>query len=167
MDSNIVFFIVLLIILWLLSTLMHIKTSTNYEDFLVQNYHTKSNFKKRLVLIIEDVEDNIEDVLNLIRNLLKQSIKVQSIILITKNEQLKKVKLIHNTCILNKVGGLSIILKEGHNDTIFVFVFPQSFKAFNDPEFLKKFLETDEKVNGIVKAENHSIQVDIDKVYKS
>ena len=67
----------------------------------------------------------------------------------------------------NHFRGLSIILKDGDKNTTFVFVFPQSFKAFNDPEFLKKFLETDKKINGIVKAENDSIQVNIDKVYKN
>ncbi|CCV02084.1 hypothetical protein IIV25_066R [Invertebrate iridovirus 25] len=137
-------------------------TDTNY---LINQYHKKPKWIKKIVVIIESFT-SINDLLELLKNILKQDIKVDSIVLISQNENLNKVQLIHNTCIINKHGGLSFFLKEGDNNTILLFLFPPSFKAFSNPVFLKNFLTQDFKVNGLVKAETNSVSVDIGKIYQ-
>ena len=128
------------------------------DNDLVKNYQYKPNYKNKLVLIIESFT-NLEHLLTLLRCILKQEIKVDSIILISSDESLNKVQLIQNTCILNKVGGLSFLLKESGNNTTILFIFPVGFGAFIDPQFLKKFIETDTKNNGLVKVETASVNV--------
>jgi hypothetical protein len=134
------------------------------DHSLIKNYQYKPTYHKRLVLIIESFS-NIEDLLTLIRNILKQEIKVDSIILISKNETLNKVQLIQNTCILNKVGGLSFLLKESSNNTILLFIRSGGFDAFSEPQFLPRFLNSNFSTTNLVKIDTDSINVDIDRVY--
>jgi hypothetical protein len=142
------------------------------EAFLVQNYHKKPNYKQRLVLIIEDTsggqakDHNVSQLVTLIKNILNQTIKVDSIILISQNEEkLKKVQLIHNTCLIQKMGGLSFLLKESGKETTIVYIFYNGFNGFSDPQFLKHFLETNKKINGLLKVENDSVKIDVAQVY--
>jgi hypothetical protein len=135
------------------------------SNFLVKNYYQKQNYMKRVVLVIESFK-SVENLLILLRNILSQEIKVDSIILISSDETLKQNSLIHDTCILNKVGGLSFLFKESGNDTIIVFIFSEGFNVFSNPRFLKKFLETENiNVNGIVKVESSNVKADVNKMY--
>lgn len=165
MSSTIVTVLTLVILLWIILTLIFSFEKITGDKLLVQNYHRKQSFQKRLVLIIESFP-NLESLLTLIRNVLHQDIKVDSIILITKNKEIEKVELVQNTCVINQVGGLSFILKESGNDTILVYIFPEGFKAFQKPHFLKNFLLSKTKVNGIVVTETGSTKVDIHKIYE-
>jgi hypothetical protein len=138
------------------------------DDYLVQNYHTKAKFNKRLILIIEfleNVDGQIDLLLMCIRNILRQKIKVDSIILVTQNEDLKKVPIVFNTCIFNKVGGLSFFFKESREDTTLVYIFSSAFNAFKNPNFLQYFLTSNVSVDGLIKAQTDLVKVDIDKVY--
>jgi hypothetical protein len=120
---------------------------------------------KRVVLVIESFK-NVENLLVLLRNILGQEIKVDAIILISSDETLKQNRLIHDTCILNKVGGLSFLFKESGNDTIIVFIFSEGFNVFSNPRFLKKFLETENNnINGLVKVESANVKADVNKMY--
>lgn len=139
--------------------------SSVYDQFLVQNYHKKPSFNYRLVLVIESFP-NLESLLTLIRNILQQDIKVDSIILIADNKDLNKVELIQNTCIINKVGGLSFLLKESGSETTIVFIFSESFNAFQDQQFLRKFLSTPSKINGLLAVETNSVNVSVNKIYE-
>lgn len=134
------------------------------DDILVNNYHQKSKYVKRVVLIIESFQ-NIETLSVLVRNILKQEIKVDAIILISSDETLRNNGLIRDTCILNKVGGLSFLFKESGDDTILVFIFSEGFNVFSDPRFLTKFLATDHRVDGLVKVDSSTVKVDINKLY--
>lgn len=170
MDANLTLFIlvtVITIFLWWKST--YKKENFDLDDILVQSYHNKQRFKSKVVLIIESYND-LESLLTLIRNILNQNIKVDSIILISQNSELEKVKLIHNTCIINEMGGLSFLLKEGSNDTILIYIFPGGFHGFSKPYFLSKLLNnngsiTPSKFHGIVKVETNSVDVGVDKIY--
>lgn len=135
----------------------------NYEDFLVKNYQSKPLYKKKVIIIIENF-DNLKNLLTLIKCILLQNVKVNSIILISETSI--KHPLIHNTCIVNKVGGLSMLLKESSNDSILLYIFPESFKAFFNPNFLKETLDSKIKINGIVIVETDKVKVDINKLYK-
>lgn len=148
----------------MVSTYLNNKTPT-IDDFLVQNYSGKLRYKQRLVLVIESY-NTIEELLTLIRNILKQDIKVDSLVLISSNESLNRVQLIQDTCVLNKIGGLSFLLKESDNNTILLFIFPDSFNAFSNPHFLHTYLKTDGKVNGLIRVETNSVNVDPNKVYE-
>jgi hypothetical protein len=129
---------------------------------MIQNYQLKPFYKKKVVLIIENFDD-LNCLLTLIRYVLHQTVKVNSIILISESSL--HHDLIYNTCVINKLGGLSILLKESSKDTIILYIFPEALKAFYDPNFLKKILETQIKVKGIVKVETNKVKVDISKVY--
>jgi hypothetical protein len=118
-----------------------------------------------LVLVIESY-NTIEDLLTLIRNILTQDIKVDSLVLISPNESLNRVKLIQDTCVLNKMGGLSFLLKESDNNTIILFIFPDSFNAFSNPHFLNTYLKTNGKINGLIRVETNSVSVEPSKVYE-
>lgn len=146
----------------------HRSQSLTMDDFLVKNYHQRPNYMKRVVLVIETFK-NVENLLVLLRNILGQEIKVDSIVLISSDQTLKKSGLIRDTCILNKVGGLSFLFKESGNDTILVFIFSEGFNAFSNPHFLKKFIETNgiPRVKGIVKIESSNVKVDINKIYSN
>jgi len=139
----------------------------NLDDLLVSDYHNKKRFSNKVVLIIESFHD-LNRLLTLIRNILNQNLKVDSIILITQNTDVfKKVKLIHNTCVFNQVGGLSMCLKESCKDTILIFIYPEGFNAFNDPYFLENYLK--DAINpiprGVLKVDNNLTKVPINKVY--
>lgn len=162
MSSNLTIIILLFGILWIFWHFLN--KSKDSDDILVQNYYKKQNFKQRLVLIIEKF-DNLDQLLTLIKNILKQDLKVDLIILISNDENLKKVNLIQNTCIINKVGGLSFLLKESSNDSILLFLFPSSFNDFFNPTYLKHFLNSQTKNNGLIQVKNNSVLVDINKVY--
>jgi hypothetical protein len=162
--------LVFMIVLSLYLGLKFSNLSTNLldqEDLLVSDYHKKKRFHSKVVLIIESFYD-LNYLLTLIRNILNQNLKVDSIILITKNiDNFKKVKLIHNTCIFNQVGGLSICLKESCKDTILIYIYPEGFHAFNDPNFLENCLKgaINPIPRGILKVDNNSVKVPINKVY--
>jgi hypothetical protein len=162
-----------------------IRGSMRYDDLLVKTYRERRNYVKRVVLIIESFE-NVEALVALIRNILNQEIKVDSIILISSDQTLKNNSLIRDTCILNKVGGLSFLFKESGNNTILVFVFSEGFNVFSNPHFLKKFIETNEQngtpspfgrglafaqrakgipSKGIVKVDLSNVHLDINKIY--
>lgn len=166
MDSNltIIIFLIGLFIMWTFWSIN--KKTPTMDDILVQNYSDKSSYKQRLVLVIESY-NTIEDLLTLIRNILTQDIKVDSLVLISPNESLNRVKLIQDTCVLNKMGGLSFLLKESDNNTIILFIFPDSFSAFSNPHFLNTYLKTDGKVNGLIRVETNSVSVEPSKVYQS
>ena len=166
MDSNltIIIFLIGIFIVWTFWSIN--KKAPTIDDILVQNYSDKSSYKQRLVLVIESY-NTIEDLLTLIRNILTQDIKVDSLVLISPNESLNRVKLIQDTCVLNKMGGLSFLLKESDNNTIILFIFPDSFNAFSNPHFLNTYLKTNGKVNGLIRVETNSVSVEPSKVYQS
>lgn len=166
MDSNltIIIFLIGIFIVWTFWSIN--KKAPTIDDILVQNYSDKSSYKQRLVLVIESY-NTIENLLTLIRNILTQDIKVDSLVLISPNESLNRVKLIQDTCVLNKMGGLSFLLKESDNNTIILFIFPDSFNAFSNPHFLNTYLKTDGKVNGLIRVETNSVSVEPSKVYQS
>jgi hypothetical protein len=164
MDSNltIIIFLIGIFIVWTFWSIN--KKAPTMDDILVQNYSDKSSYKQRLVLVIESY-NTIGDLLTLVRNILTQNIKVNSLVLISPNENLNKVKLIQETCILNKMGGLSFLLKESDNNTIILFIFPDSFNAFSNPHFLNTYLKTNGKINGLIRVETNSVSVEPSKVY--
>lgn len=166
MDVNLTIIIFLLgvFIVWIFWSTN--KQTSTIDDLFVQNYSGKSSYKQRLVLVIESF-NNLNDLLTLIRNILKQNIKADSIVLISPNESLIRVKLIQDTCVLNKMGGLSFLLKESDNNTIILFIFPDSFNAFSNPYFLNTYLKTNGKVNGLIRVETNSVRVEPSKVYQS
>jgi hypothetical protein len=172
METNLTIIILLSAIfaLWLISVLPR-KINLNDVDYrLVKNYHIKPSYKKKVVLIIEAVVangTNLDQLLTLVRNILTQNIKIDSIVLISQDESLNKVQLIQNTCILNKIGGLSFLLKESGNDTTLVFIFIDGYDNFKDPHFLNKFLESKNRYNGLVQVDTNSVKVDINKVYET
>lgn len=163
---HIVVIVVGILSIWFLTTTKNsIETFENSDDLLIQSYPFKPCYEKRVVLIIESF-NNIQDVLTLIRNILKQEMKVHSIILTTsENESLKEDPLILKTCIFNKIGGLSYMFKESSVDTILIYLFSEGFVRFSDPYFLRKFLNTDVKVDGILKSKTDDVKVSIDQVY--
>ena len=139
------------------------KRILNSEEYnMVRNYHKKPEYKRRVILIIEKF-DGIDRLLIGIKNILNQTIKVSSIVLISSDNNMKKVDLIHKTCIINKVGGFSLSFKETGFDTILLFIFPEGFKAFKDPHFLREYLTLNKQINGIVKLDKEFIS--IKKVY--
>ena len=145
------------------------KENFDLDDLLVKSYHQKQHYPKKVVLIIESY-DNVESLLTLIRNVLNQNIKVDSIILISQDDNIKKVKLIHDTCIINQVGGLSFLLKEKCDETILIYIFSDGFHAFSKPYFLSKFLNNEKGidiVDGVVKVKSNFVNINIDKVYKN
>jgi hypothetical protein len=160
---TIIVFIIGIFILWIFWSTIDNKNLT-MDDFLVQNYPNKLSYKQRLVLVIESY-NTIEDLLTLIRNILNQNMKVDSLMLISSNNNLNKIKLVKDTCILHKIGGLSFLLKESSKNTIILFLFSECFNAFSDPYFLNKFLTTNDKINGIVRAETNLVNVELNKVY--
>ncbi|ADO00534.1 hypothetical protein WIV_gp190 [Wiseana iridescent virus] len=162
----IIFFLIVGVCLLLKIIRVDTPSLTQDTDYLINQYHKKPKWIKKTVVIIESFT-SIDDLLELLKNILKQDIKVDSIVLISQNENLNKVRLISNTCLINKHGGLSFFLKEGDSNTILLFLFPPSFKAFSNPVFLQDYLTQDFKVNGLVKAETNSVCVDINKVYTS
>lgn len=160
---NLILIIIIIFILWFI---LSIKNNNNLDEFLVQTYQNKLPYHKKLIVIIESFKDQ-NSLLTFIRNILKQNIKVDSIILISQDKTLSKVNLINNTCILNGVGGLSFFFKESSSNTILLFVFPEGFKAFSQPHFLQNFLSTNIQIDGVVKAENDNYNVNINKVYEN
>ncbi|CCV01738.1 hypothetical protein IIV22_061R [Invertebrate iridescent virus 22] len=164
MSSNLTIIILLFGILWILWYFLGNVKFKEEDDLLVQNYYTKQKFKQRLVLVIEQFDD-LNQLLTLIRNILKQDIKVDLLVLISNDENLKKVNLIQNTCIINKLGGLSFLLKESDRDSILLFLFPPSFNDFSNPKFLNYFLNSSTKTRGLIQVKNNSVLVDINKVY--
>lgn len=164
--STIIIFIGLMFLLCCFSRLKKNNTKPlKVDNLLVQNYQQKQNYIKKVVLVIESFT-NVEHLLNLLRNILLQEIKVDYIILISQDVTLNNIRLIQNTCILNKIGGLSLLLKESSNDTIIVFIFSEGFNSFKNPKFLKHFLKTKNNINGIVKIETSSVNVGVDKIYQ-
>lgn len=157
--------IILIFVLLLLIFSSNQKEQFDYDDYLVQNYHKKLKVKERVVLVIEEF-NNLPDLIDLIRNILKQTLRVDSLVIISSDgDSLKKVKLIHNTSIINKVGGLSICLKESGKDTIIIYIFNEGFKVFSNPNFLDFYLKRDVKSNGVIKTYNNFLKVSVDKVY--
>jgi hypothetical protein len=168
-NLTIVAFLIGFFVTWTILSIKELPKKKNTTDgisdhSLIKDYQYKPTYHKRLVLIIESFS-NIEGLLTLIRNILKQEIKVDSIILVSKNETLNKVQLIQNTCILNKVGGLSFLLKESSNNAILLFIHSDGFDAFSDPQFLTQFLNSNFSTTGLVKVDTDSVNVDIDRVY--
>lgn len=161
---NLILVLSVLWVFWYSST--PVESTLSLDDALVLKYHMKENFKQKVVLIIEKF-DNLQELLTLIRNILKQTIRVNSIILITDDEKLKKVKLLHNTCIFNKLGGLSLLFKESSAFTKLVFISPTSFKAFSNPNFLKFFLTHQIKLDGLIQVNNNEILSDINMAYSN
>lgn len=166
--AEIMFFFGVIVFLWILFTLSSpqpISQINLYEAFLTEMYHKKPSYKQRLVLIIE-FDRGIGQLVTLIRNILRQSIKADSIVVISQNNELNKVQLIHNTCLIQKVGGKAFLFKESGRETTIVHIFRDGFNAFVDPQFLKHFLDSNTKINGLVKVENDSVKIGIDSVYK-
>lgn len=178
MDVNltIILIVMCIVILWLFVPLFgntHHDTARQpqhpldpKDSLLVQNYHIKPSYKKRVVLVIEEAQDNnIHHLISLIRNILTQDIKADSIVLISRNEDLKNIHIIRDTCIFNKIGGMTFLFKESGNHTIVIFIYPHGFNAFINSQFLKHLLETNKEFNGLTKVETNTINTSIDKVY--
>jgi hypothetical protein len=172
MDTNltIVLIIMSIIILWLLAPLFDNKSQddrqlNSTDRVLIKNYHKKSSYKKKVVLVIEETQ-NVNYLITLIRNLLTQDIKVDSIILISRDDKLKKYHLIRDTCIINKVGGLTFLFKESSNNTIIVFIYPSAFSSFTNPRLLREFLDSKyQQIDGLIKVETNTAKVNINKIY--
>lgn len=164
--SLLVTWVIGLLLVWLLITLQQSpKLPYSIEDLLVLNYHKKPSYSRKVVIVIESFE-NLKCLITLIKNILNQCIKVDSIILISENSNLKKVPLLHNTCIFNKVGGKTLLMKESGNNTIIIFVSLGGDKAFYEPHFIKKFLTQEMVINGLSKVETDKINIDIKQVYE-
>lgn len=171
MDINLTIILVVMgiVVLWLFSPLFKNKTYDTRpldpkDSFLIQNYHKKPSYKKRVVLVIEEARD-ADHVVSLIRNILSQEIKADSIILISRDENLKKIHLIRDTCIFNKIGGLTFLFKESSNNTIIIFIYPHGFNAFAHSQLLKQFLDANHEINGLLKVETTTVNTDINQVY--
>ena len=95
---------------------------------------------------------------------LNQTIRLDALVLISNDEEIKKIPLVQNTCILNNVGGPSFVFKETCKDTITLHVYPSGFNFFTNPHFLKFFLNSQIQIDGISKHSND--QIDVSVVYK-
>jgi len=166
--------VIIVILLWLLNsqspnlndglTEVEKGLQSQSEELMVLNYHKKPSYSKKVVIVIESFQD-LKCLTTLIKNILNQCIKVHSIILISENSSLKKVPLLHNTCIFNKIGGKTMLVKESGNDTIIIFVFSGGDKAFYEPHFIEQFVTKEIKINGLFKVETSKAKIDISQVY--
>jgi len=159
-------FLLICLVIFIFKSLRRKSKLNLADEFLVLNYHKKPTLYKKVVLIVETC-DNLSALITLIRSILNQNIKVDSLILISENFNLKKVPLIHNTCIFNKIGGMTFLMKESSCNTILVFIFSEGFKAFIQPNFLQEYLENQIEIDGLVKVETDKVKVDINKIYGS
>lgn len=147
--------------------LWHYFCKKDIDDMLVEQYRKKIKSEKRVVLIIESYKD-IDGLLAVLRCILNQDRKVDSIVVISSDKEIGKHKLIRNTCVLNKIGGLSFLFKESGDDTVLVFVFSEGFNFFQDPQFLGQIIEsnTNQHLAGVIKVHSSEIQVQTDKIYQ-
>jgi len=174
MDINltIILIVMCIAILWLFvpffggSKTYDVRPLDPKDILLVQNYHKKSSYKSRVVLVIEEAQDDATHLVPLIRNILAQEIKADSIILISQNdENLKRVHLIRDTCVFNKIGGLTFLFKESGDHTIIIFIYPHGFDAFSDSQLLVKVLDSNREINGLTKIETNIVTTNINAVY--
>ena len=157
------FLLVLFMCWYILQYSKHNHSDQDDQDDLVKNYHKIEKYPNRTVLVIESF-DSLESLLTLIRNVLNQTIRLDALVLISNDEEIKKIPLVLNTCILNNVGGPSFVFKETCKDTITLHVYPSGFNFFTNPHFLKFFLNSQIQIDGISKHSND--QIDVSVVYK-
>ena len=131
---------------------------------LVRMYQEKPKYDKRVVIIIESFRSTAQ-LLQLLRQILRQEIKVDSIVLVTQDSNISSVELVGHTCIINKVGGLSFLFKESGDDTVLVFIFSNAGNVFSNPRFLKQLLDTDDNVNGVVQLKTSTVKIDVRTLY--
>jgi hypothetical protein len=116
-----------------------------------------------------DVPDWLDKLITLLRNLLKQSTKVDSIVLVVPNQELAStlnmVDLIKATCVIQKVGGLSIVFKESGEDTVLLFVNNDAFDDFHNNQHLQRCL-TEPNQRGILRLANRDLSIDINHVFQ-
>jgi hypothetical protein len=161
-------FIVLVVVNSLVKDIYPV-TLTKEDWVLVNSYQNKPrSLASRVVLIIESVEEyNVFSITNLLRNLLRQETKVDSIILVVPNPelagQLKSVDLIKATCIIQKTGGLTNVFKESGDDTTLLFVSNKAFDDFSNNQHIQRCLK-EPKLRGIIKLVNKDLVVDINHV---
>jgi hypothetical protein len=156
--------------------------ATIEEEFLINDYRNKPRtLNSRVVLIIENTDrrriqdpvsrtsDWLDKLITLLRNLLKQSTKVDSIVLVVPNQELAStlnmVDLIKATCVIQKVGGLSIVFKESGEDTVLLFVNNDAFDDFHNNQHLQRCL-TEPNQRGILRLANRDLSIDINHVFQ-
>jgi hypothetical protein len=161
--------------------------ATIEEEFLINDYRNKPRtLNSRVVLIIENnfsvtdrrastsggglrVPDWLDKLITMLRNLLKQSTKVDSIVLVVPNQELAStlnmVDLIKATCVIQKVGGLSIVFKESGEDTVLLFVNNDAFDDFHNNQHLQRCL-TEPNQRGILRLANRDLSIDINHVFQ-
>lgn len=135
---------------------------------LVKNYQTKKSFKHKVVMVIEEYDNNVQSLQQFLRRLLAQNVKVASLVLVDEGLGLDKIALIKSTCVINKVGGMSFLFKETNPDTMVVFVYASAFAEFQDPDFLEKFIlgsVSPLHKHSIFKTRCGDVQAEIGKVY--
>lgn len=136
---------------------------------VIKNYQNKPTFYKNVIISIE-AYDGINDLIGLLESILSQTIKVSLVVLIdSKQEQqhLKKIPIIKDMCIFNKVGGTSLLFKQSNKDTIILFLFG-NFIKFSDPQFLDLFLNDPSYVaEDIIKIDCNEYNIPIQTVYTS
>jgi hypothetical protein len=136
---------------------------------LIKNYQTKKSFKHKVVMVIEDYNNNVQLLEQFLHNVLRQNVKVASLVLVTDGVALDKIALIKNTCVLNKVGGMSFMFKETDANTVVMFVYASGFAEFEDPDFLEKFIDGSifpQHKHSIFKTKCGDVEAHIGKVYE-
>ena len=153
------------------SLLSGARTPPIEEDrLLINGYRNKPRTSdSRVVLIIESFQ-NVNTLVALLRNLLQQSTKVDSIVLVVPNPDLARaldaVDLVKATCVIQKVGGLSIVFKESGDDTVLLFVNNDAFDDFNDHRHIQRCYSNEPKQRGVVRLANKHLVVDINQVFQ-
>jgi hypothetical protein len=132
---------------------------------MLEMYRSKPSFKKRVVLVIESYV-SLRSLEELLENILKQNFKVDSIILIAKNSHVANIRIVKDTCVINRVGRMSIPFKEGSRDTLLLFLFPLCFSQFKDPALLSEIVLRQKKCPDIVPIDCDTLNINIDEVYR-
>ncbi|AHL67546.1 hypothetical protein DH26_gp051 [Chloriridovirus anopheles1] len=140
-------------------------SATAYHQML-EMYRSKPLFKKRVVLVIESY-DSLRSLEELLENILKQNFKVDLIILIEKNSRpVANIRIVKDTCVINRVGRLSIPFKQGSRNTLLLFLFPLCFSRFKDPALLSEIVLRQKKCPDIVPIDCDTLNINIDEVYR-
>lgn len=142
------------------------KSNINVSYDPITSYIKKPQLDKKVIIVIESYE-TLSDLTKFIHNLLNQTVRVNSIILIQKDHSyLHDIKILKDTCIFSKTGGLSLLFKEKSKDAIILFLF-SNFSNFKDPTFLNRYLNYEITTENIVRVNCNDYMIPIQNLYET